>query len=149
MVTADHGSAQPPERARRLGLSAERVKKAAIKTAITAALDARYGKGDWVLVLEDPSVYLNHKLIEERKLDAAALETAAGEAALTLPGFLGYVTRTQLLHGQLPPVATSRAIVRASSRHVPGTSYWCKRLFVLGQVWRERLRLDARQLLSL
>jgi predicted AlkP superfamily pyrophosphatase or phosphodiesterase len=113
MVTADHGSAQPPERAHRLGLSAERVKKAAIKTAITAALDARYGKGDWVLALEDPSVYLNHKLIEERKLDAAALETAAGEAALTLPGFLGYVTRTQLLHGQLPPVAASRAIARS------------------------------------
>ena len=113
MVTADHGSAQPPERARRLGLSAERVKKAAIKTAITAALDARFGTGDWVLALEDPSVYLNRKLIEERNLDAAAVETAAGEAAMTLPGFLGYATRTQLLHGNLPPVAASRAIARS------------------------------------
>ena len=113
MVTADHGSAQPPERARRLGLYAERVKKATIKTAITAALDARFGRGDWVLALEDPSVYLNRKLIEERNLDAAAVETVAGEAALTLPGFLGYATRTQLLHGTLPPVAASRAIARS------------------------------------
>jgi predicted AlkP superfamily pyrophosphatase or phosphodiesterase len=113
MVTADHGSAQPPERARRLGLAAERVKKAAIKTAITAALDARFGTGDWVLALEDPSVYLNRKLIEERNLKAEAVETVAGEAALALPGFLGYATRTQLLHGNLPPVATSRAIARS------------------------------------
>ena len=113
MVTADHGSSQPPERARQLGLPAVRVKKAAIKTAITGALDVRYGKGDWVMALEDPSVYLNRKLIEERKLDAASVETAAGEAVLTLPGFQGYATRTQLLHGQLPPVAASRAIVRS------------------------------------
>jgi len=113
MVTADHGSAQPPERARRLGLSADRVKKAALKTAITAALDARFGTGDWVLALEDPSVYLNRKLIEERNLEAAAVETAAGEAVLTVPGFLGYATRTQLMRGNLPPVAASRAIARS------------------------------------
>jgi predicted AlkP superfamily pyrophosphatase or phosphodiesterase len=46
MVTADHGSAQPPERARRLGLYAERIKKAALKTTITTALDARFGNGN-------------------------------------------------------------------------------------------------------
>ena len=104
---------EPPERARQLGLYAERVKKATIKTAITAALDARFGSGDWVLALEDPSVYLNRKLIEERNFEAAAVETAAGEAALTLPGFLGYATRTQLLHGNLPPIAASQAIARS------------------------------------
>jgi predicted AlkP superfamily pyrophosphatase or phosphodiesterase len=113
MVTADHGSAQPPERARQVGLPAERVKKATIKTAITAALDARFGTGDWVLALEDPSVHLNRKLIAERNLDAAAVETAAGEAVMTLSGFLGYATRTQLLHGNLPPVAASRAVARS------------------------------------
>ena len=132
MVTADHGSAQPPERARQLGLPAERVKKAAIKTAITTALDARFGTGDWVLALEDPSVYLNRKLIEERNLDAAAVETAAGEAVMTLSGFLGYATRTQILHGNLPPVAASRAIARAFLHRGPGTSCWCKHLFRSG-----------------
>jgi predicted AlkP superfamily pyrophosphatase or phosphodiesterase len=113
LVTADHGSAQPPERARPLGLSSQRVRKAAIKTAINAALGARFGAGDWVLALEDPSVYLNRKLIEERKLEAAAVEAAAGEAVMTLSGFLGYATRTQILHGNLPPVAASRAIARS------------------------------------
>src|SRR5262249_37700977 len=32
---------------------------------------------------------------------------------MTLTGILGYATRTQLLHGNLPPVATSRAIARS------------------------------------
>ncbi len=113
MVTADHGSAQPPERAHKLGLYAERVKKATIKTAITTALDAKFGKGDWVLALEDPSVYLNRKLIEERKLDAAVVEQTAGEAMMGQPGFLGYVTRSQLMNGQLPPTVGHKAIARS------------------------------------
>ena len=43
-------------------------------------LDARFGKGDWVIAQEDPSIYLNHALITERKLDHATVEEAAGEA---------------------------------------------------------------------
>jgi hypothetical protein len=66
-----------------------------------------------VLALEDPSVYLNRKLIAERNLDVAAVETAAGEAVMTLSGFHGYATRTQILQGNLPPVAASRAIARS------------------------------------
>jgi predicted AlkP superfamily pyrophosphatase or phosphodiesterase len=112
-VTADHGASMPPEEAKQLGLDAERVKKAKIKTVITAALDARFGKGDWVVALEDPSIYLNHKLIEERKLDAAAVEETAGEALLTIPGFAGYVTRTNLLRGTMPPTDAMRAVARS------------------------------------
>jgi predicted AlkP superfamily pyrophosphatase or phosphodiesterase len=112
-VTADHGASMPPEEAKKLGLDAERVKKAKIKAVITAALDARFGKGDWVVALEDPSIYLNPKLIEERKLDATAVEETAGEALLTIPGFAGYVTRTNLLRGTMPPTEAMRAVARS------------------------------------
>ena len=112
-VTADHGASMPPEEAKKLELSGERAKKARIKSAITGVLDARFGKGDWVVALEDPSIYLNHKLIEERKLDPTLVEETAGEALLTIPGFVGYVTRSSLVRGFMPPTAASRAIARS------------------------------------
>ena len=112
-VTADHGASMPPEEAKMLRLDGERVKKAKIKAALTAALDARFGKGDWIVALEDPSIYLNRKLIDERKLDPTLVEEAAGEALLTIPGFVGYVTRSDLMRGFMPPTAASIAIARS------------------------------------
>ncbi|MGE5817108.1 MAG: alkaline phosphatase family protein [Deltaproteobacteria bacterium] len=112
-ITADHGASMPPEEAKKLELAGERTKKARIKAAVTAALDARFGKGDWVVALEDPSIYLNRKLIDERKLDPMLVEEATGEALLTVPGFVGYVTRSNLLRGFMPPTAAARAIARS------------------------------------
>ena len=113
VLTADHGAALPPEQAKKLGLGGERTKKAQIKAAVTKALDDRFGKGEWVVALEDPSIYLNRKLVEERKLDSALVEETAGEGLLTLPGFIGYVTRSALVRGALPPTMASRAIARS------------------------------------
>ena len=87
VLTADHGSGPLPEYMTSLGFAAGRIKKAAVKAAMQSALAARYGAGDWVLSQEEPSVYLNHALIAERKLDGDEVARAAGEAALTLPGF--------------------------------------------------------------
>lgn len=116
LVTADHGSSLPPELAAKLGFPAHRVKKAQIKAAVNGALDARFGKGEWLLALEDPSLYLDQKLIAERKLDPAEVERVAGEAASALPGFAGYATRSQIERNQLPPTAQSLAVVRSFHR---------------------------------
>jgi predicted AlkP superfamily pyrophosphatase or phosphodiesterase len=113
VLTADHGASMPPEQAHKFGLGGERVKKAQIKTAITNALDARFGKGDWVLALEDPSIYLNQKLVAERKLEPEQVERVAGEALLTVPGFIGFFTRSQLLEGEMPPTNGARAVARS------------------------------------
>jgi predicted AlkP superfamily pyrophosphatase or phosphodiesterase len=112
-LTADHGASMPPEHAKKLGLAAFRTKKAEIKAAVTGALEARFGKGDWVVAMEDPSIYLNTKLIADKKLDPATVEEVAGEGLLTLPGFIGFVTRSNLIRGELPPTAASRAIARS------------------------------------
>ncbi|MSP61622.1 MAG: alkaline phosphatase family protein [Myxococcales bacterium] len=136
VLTADHGAAMPPEQAAKLGLGGARVKKAQIKAAIGAALDARFGtKGaDWVLALEDPCIYLNTKLIAERKLDRAEVEQVAGEALVALPGFAGYFTRTQIERGWMPQTAAARAVTRSFHRGRSGDvvavqapfSYWGK-----------------------
>jgi predicted AlkP superfamily pyrophosphatase or phosphodiesterase len=113
VFTADHGAVPIPEQTAATGLQAARLKKAAIKDAVTKALQARYGAGDWVLALEDPSVYLDRALIEKKKLDPAEVERVAGEATLSLPGIIGYHTRTQLLNGWLPPTELARAVARS------------------------------------
>ncbi len=134
VLTADHGASMPPEQAAKLGLAGVRVKKAQIKNAIQAALEARYGKGDWVLALEDPSIYLNWKLVAEHKLDPAEVQHFAGEALMTVPGFSGYATRAEIERNQLPPTAQTLALVRSFSRERSGDvvaiqapfSYWGK-----------------------
>ena len=45
VLTADHGSGPLPEYMTQLGYAAGRIKKATVKTAITAALTSRYGAG--------------------------------------------------------------------------------------------------------
>jgi hypothetical protein len=62
-------------------------------------LDERFGEAEWVLALEDPSVYLNDKVIAERKLDHEAVEDAAARALVRVPGVLRCYTRAALLRG--------------------------------------------------
>lgn len=113
VFTADHGAVPIPEWSSAQHLSGARLKKAALKDAIQRALSSSYGAGEWVVALEDPSVYLNRELIAAKKLDPAQVERTAGEAALTLPGLLTYHTRTQLLNGWLPPTELARAVARS------------------------------------
>ncbi len=112
-LTADHGSAMPPEQAAKVGLGGVRVKKAAVKTAVQKALEARFGPGEWVVALEDPAIYLDWKLMADKKLDHAEVERVAGEGLLTVPGFVGYATRTALQNGWLPPTEAARAVARS------------------------------------
>ncbi len=131
VLSADHGSTPVPEQMASLGFDAARIKKKAIKEAVDAALTKRFGAAgggggkdakdakdaSWVVGLEDPHIFLNRKLIETKKLDAKEVERVAGEAALTLKGFGGYLTRTQLLGGAIPPTEMARSIAR--SYHAP------------------------------
>jgi predicted AlkP superfamily pyrophosphatase or phosphodiesterase len=115
VFTADHGAVPIPEWSDEHKLGGARVKKASIKKAVETALAARFGEGNWVLALEDPSVYLNRELIAQKKLDPAQVEQVAGEAILALPGFMGYFTRTQLQNGWLPPTRVAQTVARAYS----------------------------------
>lgn len=113
VFTADHGAVPIPEQMRERRLEAARLKKAAIKEAVTKALVQRFGDGAWVLGLEDPSVYLNRALIAEKKLDPSLVERVAGEAILALPGVAGYFSRTQLQNGWLPPTRMAELVARS------------------------------------
>lgn len=113
VLSADHGAVPVPESVAARRLPAARIKKATIKKVITDALSARFGAGEWVVALEDPSVYLNEQLVRGAKVDREVIEEEAGRAALTIPGMMGFLTRTQLLRGQVPPTEAARAVVRS------------------------------------
>lgn len=143
LLSADHGATPVPEQMAELGFEAGRIKKKTLSEAIEAALTKKFGapggkaapaakpakpanpgaaapkpgkeekEAKWVIGLEDPHVFLNRKLIEERKLDAAEVERVAGEAALHIKGFGGFFTRAQLVAGAIPQTDFARAIQRS------------------------------------
>jgi predicted AlkP superfamily pyrophosphatase or phosphodiesterase len=109
VLTADHGAGAIPEFMDRLKLNGARIKKKQIKETVEAALNARYGTANWVVGLEDPSIYLKYQAIDERKLSRSEVERAAGDSLMAIPGVLGYLTRTQFLTGTLPPTPLAAA----------------------------------------
>ncbi|MEW6736384.1 MAG: alkaline phosphatase family protein [Acidobacteriota bacterium] len=113
VLTADHGAGAVPEYMAQLQLAGGRIKKKKIKETIEVALNARYGNANWVVAMEDPSIYLNYQAIDERKLSHTEVERAAGDALLTIPGVAGYLTRTQFLAGSLPNTAIAAAYQRS------------------------------------
>lgn len=120
LLSADHGATPVPEQMAAIGFDAGRIKKKAIKEAIEGALTKRFGAagGDgWVVAMEDPHVFLNRKVMADKKLDAKEVERVAGEGAMTLKGFAGFLTRTQLMTGAVPPTDLARSLVR--SYHAP------------------------------
>lgn len=103
VLTSDHGVCPIPEYLAALGMDARRIRKSQISAAVETALGARFGAAKWLLALEEPALFLDPAVIAEKKLDPAAVERAAGEAARTVPGIAAFFTRAQIQSGQLPP----------------------------------------------
>jgi hypothetical protein len=66
-----------------------------------AALEKKYGAGDWVAGAWDVAVYLNQPLIALRKLDVAEVDRAAAQALMAMPHVARVYTRGEIAHGAL------------------------------------------------
>jgi len=105
VVTADHGVSTAPEEALAAArIPASRGTSPAVMAAVEEALDATFGAADWVLEGQrtEPNLYLNRAVAAERRVDPAALERVAAEAASQAAGIYVAFGRTQILTGQLP-----------------------------------------------
>lgn len=86
-VTADHGICPLPEFAAKQGKDAKRVSALGLIKAAEDFLQKTYGQGEnannsrWIEAIPAPYVYLNHRLIESKKLDKS-------EVSKTLAKFL-------------------------------------------------------------
>ena len=74
VLTADHGFMQAPEVSLKQGRDAGRLNGGQLIARLNAGLSERFGKGQWALGMSAQAVVLNHKLIAEQKVDAAALQ---------------------------------------------------------------------------
>lgn len=119
-VTGDHGVAPIPEYMKSKGYDAARLPEREAVDAANKALGARFGEGKWVANFINDQLYLDQKLIAEKKIDPAEAERVAGEAALSLDGVVNYFTRTQLLGGAVPGGPVARRVMNGFNRERSG-----------------------------
>lgn len=119
-VTGDHGVAPIPEYMRSKGFDARRLSGRAVIDAANKALGARFGEGKWVLNFINDQLYLDQKLIAEKRVDPAEAERVAGEAALATEGVVNYFTRAQIAGGRMPGGAIARRVTNGFNRERSG-----------------------------
>jgi predicted AlkP superfamily pyrophosphatase or phosphodiesterase len=101
-VTGDHGVSPVPEYAKSLGYDADRLSSVSVSDAVKKALGERFGDEKLYLAFVNEQIFLDHRLIAEKKLNPAEVERVAGEAVMTVPGVVNYFTRSQILSGRVP-----------------------------------------------
>jgi len=119
-MTGDHGVAPIPEYLRSKGFDAARIPGRDISDAANKALGARFGEGKWVINFINDQLYLDQKLIAEKKVDPAEAERVAGEAALAAEGVVNYFTRTQIVGGRMPGGPIARRVTNGFNRERSG-----------------------------
>lgn len=104
VVTADHGVVPIPEESNGVyRTGALRVSEEPVNKAVNEAFAKVYGEGDWAIGGPDEMyVYLNHKLIDEKKIRIGDAEKLAAKAVMTVPGMFAAFTRTQVLESEMP-----------------------------------------------
>ncbi len=112
VLTADHGVAPVPEVQQERHLPGGRIVTKTLYPPITAALEARFGPGAWLLATAGSSPYLNHALIAEKQLDPAQVRHVAAEAARQTPHVARVYTRDQLLRGEVASDLIGRRVLR-------------------------------------
>ena len=109
-VTGDHGVVPVPEYMKSKGYDAGRLSSRDLIDAANKALGARFGEGKWVIGFVNDQLYLDHKLLADKKANAAEAERVAGEAALSVSGIVSYFTRTQIMEGRMAAGPIARRV---------------------------------------
>jgi hypothetical protein len=103
VLSADHGACESPDWYTAQGLDAGRVDPELLRRTVDDGLRGRFGVGvELVSEFINPSLVLNEQRIAALSLDLAAVERAAVELALTVPGVHFAEARSDLLAGTGP-----------------------------------------------
>jgi arylsulfatase A-like enzyme len=113
MLTADHGVSPLPEKLAERKMPGGRMTGADLFDPMRAALEAKFGKGEWILDTAGTSPYLNLDLIRAKGVDEAEVRRTAAKAVATEPHVLRVYTRDQLLLGQVPHDPISDRVIRS------------------------------------
>ncbi len=109
-LTADHAAVDVAEYLKDLKGSAGYVDMQELATTVNTALEARFGKGQWVRKRIKEQFFLNDSLIVARKLDAAELQGVAASTLLQQPFIAEALTASDLVRTAYP--AGVRAMIQ-------------------------------------
>lgn len=85
-VTSDHGCAEVPEYLQANKIPADHYDGKVFVEKMSEALNQKYGKGEWIENFSNEQFFLNHELIEEKKVDLDAIRSFMVNEALKLEG---------------------------------------------------------------
>jgi hypothetical protein len=111
VLTGDHGVAPSAAEDAANHMPGGRMPGNTVRNAVQAELVKQFGEGEWVSGSWDLSLYLNQDLIAAKKLDRAAVDRAAAEAAMKVAHILRAYTREQLQDGAVPGDEVSRRMM--------------------------------------
>jgi hypothetical protein len=111
-LTADHGVAPVPETLIARSMPGGRLTNKELFGTIQAALEARYGAGQWLASTAGSSPYLNLALIETLKLNPEEVRRVAAAAAAAVPHVARVYTRDQLLRGDVGADRIGQRVLR-------------------------------------
>jgi predicted AlkP superfamily pyrophosphatase or phosphodiesterase len=129
VLTADHGVSPMPEVNASRRMPGGRMAPGLVLKTVQAALEKKYGPGQWISSPAEYSLYLNVNLINQKSLDRAEVNRAAAEAALGIPHVLRVYTREQMMQGVAQDQIARRVMNgfhpgRAADIHVLLEPYW-------------------------
>ena len=116
-LSADHGVAPLPEFAKTLRLPAANLDAKALREQVNSLLSKKYAKkADYLLDLDYPLAWLNAEAFAGTLggKDESVAEADTGEA-MKQAGFAGYVTKSQLARGDIPPTELGRRYAHSYS----------------------------------
>lgn len=103
VLSSDHGVGEAPEYLAGFGFDAGRHIPTEFIAKLNRTLRRRFGTTrDLVVDFIGPDLVLDEKLLRRLELDIAAVERAAAEEVLKMPGFALAVARTDLIEGSVP-----------------------------------------------
>ncbi|HVT92080.1 MAG TPA: alkaline phosphatase family protein [Bryobacteraceae bacterium] len=109
VLTADHGVANLVEANQARKMPGGRLDLAKLKNALQAALEGKYGPGEWMLP-GGYSVYLNYDLLASKHIDPAEARRVVADAALAFPHIARAYTRDEVERGDDANDPVSKAV---------------------------------------
>jgi predicted AlkP superfamily pyrophosphatase or phosphodiesterase len=129
-LTADHGFLNAPEYSTSRGFAGIHIDSKKLLAELNEKLAARFGAGTYALRYSYPTIILDRRLIEEKKLASAEVESAAARILTEYPGIAAAYTRTQLADGALPG-RLGTLVQRAWQRQLSGDLYIVQRPYAM------------------
>jgi predicted AlkP superfamily pyrophosphatase or phosphodiesterase len=119
-LSADHGFMNVPEYSQSRRLDAGRIDPDKMIDAINPALSAKFGEGKYITAWWNPTLYVDYKLIEDRKLNKVEVENAAQAFMREYPGVEAVFTRTQMENGMMPNTKLAKQVILAWHQQISG-----------------------------